>query len=98
MWRAGDVTIEVCSMPFSSDSVPPAEALTGSLRDYRDPRGTDLLGRVEQFYRWQDLRRQHQLWSYSRSTDGAPTTFCAAKEDAGQGFTGVNFGSQDYLS
>ncbi len=85
-------------MPFSNDSLPPLEALTGSLRDFRDPQGSGLLARIEPFYRWQDLRRQHRLWSYSRSTDAAPTTFCAAKEDNGQSFTGVNFGSQDYLS
>jgi 7-keto-8-aminopelargonate synthetase-like enzyme len=80
-----------------SDSIP-AATLTGSLRDYRDPRGRDLLARVEPFYEWQDLRRQHGLWPYSKSTDGAPATACAAKDDAGRAFRGVNFASQDYLS
>jgi glycine C-acetyltransferase len=77
---------------------PPVEALTGSLRDYRDLRGSDLLGRVDHFFRWQDLRRQHHLWPYSRSTDGAPASDCAAREDTGERFAGINFGSQDYLS
>lgn len=76
----------------------PLSTLTGSLREYRDPRGNDLLRRVEDFYRWQDLRRQHGLWPYSKSTDEAPSTVCSAKDDAGRPFRGVNFASQDYLS
>lgn len=77
---------------------PPVSALTGSLREYRDPRGRSLLKRVEEFYAWQDVRRQYGLWPYSKSTDEAPTTNCAAKDDAGRSFRGVNFASQDYLS
>jgi 7-keto-8-aminopelargonate synthetase-like enzyme len=76
----------------------PLLALTGSLREFRNPRGRDMLGRVGEFYNWQDLRRKHGLWSYSKSTDEAPTTVCAAKDDAGNAFRGVNFASQDYLS
>jgi glycine C-acetyltransferase len=85
-------------MPDSKQSIAPPEALTGSLRDYRELRGPDLIGRVGQFYRWQDLRRQHHLWPYSRSTEEAPGTLCGAREDTGQRFNGINFGSQDYLS
>ncbi len=87
-------------MPYMSDesNSTPVEALTGSLRDYRDLHGTDLLGRVENFFRWQDMRRQHHLWPYSRATEEAPNTVCAALEDTGEHFAGVNFGSQDYLS
>jgi glycine C-acetyltransferase len=79
-------------------SVPPLETLTGSLREFRDPRGADLLGRVNDFYRWQDLRRRHGLWPYSKSTEEAPRPTCSAKDDAGRGYRGVNFASQDYLS
>jgi glycine C-acetyltransferase len=85
-------------MPDPKNNVAPIEALTGSLRDYREPHGSDLLGRVDRFFRWQDLRRQHQLWPYSRATEQAPGTFCTARDDAGSPFAGVNFGSQDYLS
>jgi len=76
----------------------PEAALTGSLRDYRMPAGTDLLGRVEGFFAWQETRRQHNLWPYARSTATAPKTHCAAKTDSGQEVAGVNFASQDYLS
>jgi glycine C-acetyltransferase len=86
-------------MPDSKQSIaPPPEALTGSLRDYRELRGPDLIGRVGHFFRWQDLRREHHLWPYSRSTEEAPATLCGAREDTGERFSGINFGSQDYLS
>jgi len=85
-------------MPHERDSVTPAEALSGSLRDYRDLHGSDLLGRVEHFFRWQDLRRRHHLWPYSRATAEAPNAVCSATEDTGERISGINFGSQDYLS
>ena len=50
---------------FVSGGVP-ASTLTGSLREFRVPEGNDLLGRVEGFYRWQDLRRDNGLWPYCR--------------------------------
>lgn len=76
----------------------PHEALTGSMRDFRVLTGTDVIGRVDPFYRWQNLRRQHGLWPYSKSTEQAPLASCAAKDDAGVPFSGLNFASQDYLS
>jgi glycine C-acetyltransferase len=77
--------------------VDPVEALTGSMRDFREPHGIDLFGRLEPFYDWQDRRRQHGLWPYSKSTEQAPRAECSAKDDAGASFRGVNFASQDYL-
>jgi Aminotransferase class I and II len=75
----------------------PLEALTGSMRDFRDLHGSDLLGRVENFYLWQELRRRHGLWPYSKSTEEAPRALCTAKDDSGKSFHGLNFSSQDYL-
>jgi 7-keto-8-aminopelargonate synthetase-like enzyme len=75
----------------------PVEALTGSMRDFRELTGRDLTARVEDFYRWQNMRRQHGLWPYSKSTEQAPLAVCAAKDDTGMSFQGVNFSSQDYL-
>jgi glycine C-acetyltransferase len=89
---------EETSAPPPVDDITPVETLTGSLREYRDPHGVDLFARVEGFYRWQDLRRRHGYWPYSKSIEDAPQPFCAAKDDAGRSFHGVNFASQDYLS
>jgi 7-keto-8-aminopelargonate synthetase-like enzyme len=82
---------------LSLTEVDPAEALTGSMRDFRELRGINLLTRVEGFYRWQELRRRHNLWPYSKSTEEAPRAICSAKDDAGHSFRGLNFASQDYL-
>lgn len=76
----------------------PEAALTGSLRDYRAPEGADLIGRVASFFSWQNLRRDHGLWPYARSTATAPMARCDALSDNGQEMSGINFASQDYLS
>jgi 7-keto-8-aminopelargonate synthetase-like enzyme len=81
----------------SHDPADPVEALTGSMRDFRNLKGADLMARVGGFYTWQDARRQHGLWPYSKSTEQAPLTVCAAKDDSGQRFQGLNFATQDYL-
>src|SRR5690349_11432683 len=86
------------SMRNNQVELYPLEALSGSMRDFRELKGTDIIRRVEPFYNWQDLRRQHQLWPYSKSTEEAPLAFCAAQDVAGNGFRGLNFASQDYLS
>lgn len=74
------------------------DPLSGSLREYRDPKGTDLFARVNPFFEWQDMRRQNGFWPYSRSTDTAPQPLCRVKDDAGRPICGVNFASQDYLN
>lgn len=76
----------------------PGAALTGSMKDFRVPRGKDLLARAEGFYRWQEARRQNGVWPFSRSTEGRPSTVCDTRDDRGNQFHGVNFASQDYLS
>ncbi|WP_416897381.1 MAG: aminotransferase class I/II-fold pyridoxal phosphate-dependent enzyme [Minwuia sp.] len=86
------------STPSDTPTVAPIEALTGNLREYKEPQGIDLLGRTEGFFQWQELRRQHDLWPYSRSADEAPRACSTALDDTGRSISGVNFASQDYLS
>lgn len=76
----------------------PHSTLVGSMRDFRVPSGKDLIERVNGFYAWQDGRRQHGLWPFSRATEAGVGAECAARDDAGHSFKGVNFASQDYLS
>jgi 7-keto-8-aminopelargonate synthetase-like enzyme/DNA-binding NarL/FixJ family response regulator len=77
--------------------VDPALALTGSMRDFRELRGKDLIARVGNFYEWQRLRRNQGLWPYSKATEQAPLAVTAARDDSGLRFSGLNFATQDYL-
>jgi glycine C-acetyltransferase len=74
-----------------------AQALTGSMRDFREPQGAHLMARVKPFYEWQEMRRRRNLWPFSRCTQKAPMSVCTAADDRKQNFTGLNFGIQDYL-
>ena len=76
----------------------PDETLTGSLKEFRELPGADLITRTDPFFAWQNKRREFDMWPYARSTATAPKTSCSVKTDAGKAFTGVNFASQDYLS
>ena len=78
-------------------TIDPVRALTGSVRDFRDIQGADLMARVDSFYEWQELRRQRSLWPYSKATQKAPLPTCTAIDDCGAQITGLNFGTQDYL-
>ena len=73
-------------------------ALSGSMRDFRVPKGSDLLGRVDAFYQWQNERRLQGLWPFSRAAVTGPGSTVMAQDDAGRAMSGVNFASQDYLS
>jgi 7-keto-8-aminopelargonate synthetase-like enzyme/DNA-binding NarL/FixJ family response regulator len=81
----------------ASHAAAPAQALSGSMRDFRDLRGKDLIARVGNFYEWQRLRRSQGLWPYSKSTEQAPLAVTAARDDSGLRFSGLNFATQDYL-
>ena len=78
-------------------TIDPEQALTGSVRDFRELQGSDLMARVAPFYEWQEARRKRHLWPYSKSTQEAPLSVCTALDDSGVKFTGLNFGTQDYL-
>jgi glycine C-acetyltransferase len=81
----------------ASRDADPALALTGSMRDFRELRGKDLIARVGNFYEWQRLRRNQGLWPYSKATEQAPLAVTAASDDSGLRFSGLNFATQDYL-
>jgi glycine C-acetyltransferase len=93
--RQEHVEAAQCSVMSTTD---PVQALTGSMRDFRELQGTDLMARVGSFYEWQELRRKRRLWPYSKSTQKAPLSVCTAVDDSGLKFTGLNFGTQDYLA
>ncbi|MEE6137312.1 aminotransferase class I/II-fold pyridoxal phosphate-dependent enzyme [Mycobacterium sp. 050128] len=80
-----------------AEATDPA-TLDGSMQDFRELAGDDLVARVDGFYRWQDCRREHGLWPFGRATQAGPRRHATVHDDAGRTMSGVNFASQDYLS
>lgn len=74
------------------------EALTGSLKDYRVPNGIDPIARTDAFFDWQQKRREQTVWPYARTISTPPAPNCEAVSDSNEKLSGVNFGSQDYMS
>ncbi|KQQ97618.1 8-amino-7-oxononanoate synthase [Massilia sp. Leaf139] len=76
-------------------------ALRGSVAQFAQPRGANLLRRTEALDAWCRLRTTHGVWQYARAIDGAPTPESSVHEEGelpGTGTRGINFASQDYLS
>lgn len=78
--------------------LPPARALSKSVAHFARPSGVDLLSRTENFLRWQDGRRDSEVWPYSRSLVGPPQARAIVQTERGKTTEGINFASQDYLS
>ncbi len=70
---------------------------THFVSNYDRPSGPDLLGRTEEFFQWQEARRQKGLWPYSRSLEASPAAECGVRSETGDSRQMLNFGSQDYL-
>lgn len=85
-------------MTVSKTNRPGFDALGGSMRDFRFLEGSDLLGRTQAFYEWQETRRASGVWPLGRSTEMGAFSRATARTDEGKLFNGVNFASQDYLS
>jgi glycine C-acetyltransferase len=74
------------------------DSLQGTTRDFRDPKGPDLLGRTRGFEQWRQCRADNGYWPYSRSLQAAPRTSTEITDASGAPASGLNFASQDYLS
>jgi glycine C-acetyltransferase/8-amino-7-oxononanoate synthase len=76
-------------------------ALRGSVAQFAQPRGANLMRRTEALDDWCRLRAAHGVWQYARALDGAPAPESSVHEEGeapGTATRGVNFASQDYLS
>lgn len=83
---------------FSQPSALDPATLGGSMQDFRHLVGDHLIDRLDAFYQWQNLRREHCLWPLGRSTETGPRRHATVYDDSGRRMAGVNFASQDYLS
>lgn len=76
-------------------------ALRGSVAQFAQPRGANLMRRTEALDAWCQLRAAHGVWQYARALDGAPGSESKVREEGaapGTATRGINFASQDYLS
>jgi glycine C-acetyltransferase/8-amino-7-oxononanoate synthase len=76
-------------------------ALRGSVAQFAQPRGANLMRRAEALDSWCRLRAAHGVWQYARALEGAPSPESSVHEECaapGSATRGVNFASQDYLS
>ncbi|TFW34665.1 aminotransferase class I/II-fold pyridoxal phosphate-dependent enzyme [Massilia horti] len=80
------------------DAMLDAGALDGNAAQFAQPRGADLMRRIDALESWHAARSSHGVWQYSRALDGAPHPIASIRDEAGAAARGVNFASQDYLS
>lgn len=80
------------------DAMLASGALAGTAAQFAQPRGANLLDRMDQLEAWHARRSAHGVWQYSRALDGAPHPIASIQDEAGVSARGINFASQDYLS
>jgi len=89
------------AMSTEADQAPrpgaPLGALEGTIADFRDMPGQDLLDRTRPFQTWRRTRMRTGLWSYARTLYSAPQAALKTRLDSGANIEGINFGSIDYL-
>lgn len=83
------------------DSLAPEAALdpaAGSLLDFQQVPGANLLTRTEGFLRWQSARRDARMWSFSRTLASSPGAVVRLASEGSETVELLNFASTDYLS
>jgi glycine C-acetyltransferase len=73
-------------------------ALNKSAAHFARPSGPNLLTRTESFLRWHDLRREADVWPYSRGITGMAGPQAGVRGEDGHASKGINFASTDYLA
>lgn len=76
----------------------PKYILYGSVAQYLEGNGRDLLDRLTPLTDWSNSRLEHGLEPYSKASNGPVLAECKAQDRIGRAFTGVNMASQDYLA
>jgi len=73
-------------------------ALAKSFAHFAHPKGSDLLARTEDYYRWWQARNQADVWTYALAIQGRAGPEATFQTVQGRMCSGVNFATQDYLS
>ena len=91
-------TLEISNAAPGVVSRPMGNAFNKSVAHFARLSGPDLLSRTEAFLRWQDARREAEVWPYSRAILEAPSAVCTVRSETGRISEGINFANTDYLS
>src|SRR5579871_415218 len=73
-------------------------ALNKSAAHFARLSGPNLLTRTESFLRWHDIRRDAEVWPYSRGITGMASARAGVRAEDGRTAEGINFASTDYLA
>lgn len=76
----------------------PEYVLYGSVAQYLEGNGRNLLERLTPLTDWSNSRLEHGLEPYSKASNGPVLAECEAQDRIGRAFMGVNMASQDYLA
>jgi glycine C-acetyltransferase/8-amino-7-oxononanoate synthase len=72
--------------------------LHGTLADFAQPVGSNILDRTEKFSNWVAQRETAETWIFSRTLKSPPSPTAEIVDNCGRTISGINFASQDYLS
>ncbi|NSL87245.1 pyridoxal phosphate-dependent aminotransferase family protein [Chitinophaga sp. Mgbs1] len=72
-------------------------ALSGSTADFVMPPGNNIITRLDNYYRWVELRERLETWQYARIQESRPGPVITARDSYNRKTEGLNFASQDYL-
>ena len=74
------------------------DPLAGSLRDFLTTVASTPIARAEAFWRWNQIRIDHDVCPFGKALIGPPKTTTALRYLGGSTRSGLNFSSQEYLS
>ena len=69
-------------------TIDPVQALTGSMRDFRELQGSDLMARVAPFYEWQERAGSGGCGRTRSRRRRRLSSVCTALDDSGVKFQG----------
>lgn len=76
----------------------PEYVLTGSVANFLDLPGRNILDRLQPLTDWLNACYEHGVDPYCKASDGPILAECRARDRLGRAFEGVNMASQDYLA
>lgn len=94
-----DEKLKECEAQLDRELKKISPAVTSRDMSYFKPlKGVDIFDRLQPFYQWKKLSKEAGLWYFEKTSISVPLSHCSGLDGSGHCISGVNFGSQDYLS